>query len=66
MRTLVVGIGIIAILVGLVWVLQGANVLMGSVMSGSSFWLGAGILVLAVGILLSVFGVRASSAKNAA
>ncbi len=66
MRTWVVGIGVIAILVGLVWTLQGADVLMGSVMSGSSFWLGAEILVLVAGLLMSVFGARTPGAKKAA
>ena len=37
-------IGIILILVGLVWILQGTNVLGGSVMSGKSEWLYIGIV----------------------
>lgn len=58
MRALFVGVGVIAILVGVVWVLQGTDVLMGSVMSGSTFWLGMGVLLLIVGAALSVFGAR--------
>ena len=66
MRTVFVGIGVIALLVGIVWTLQGADILSGSAMSGSSFWLGAGVVLLLVGIVLAGWGVRAASAKKAA
>ncbi len=58
MRTLFVGLGVIGILVGVVWTLQGTNVLMGSVMSGSVFWLGMGVLLLIVGAASFVFGAK--------
>ena len=44
-------IGIILILLGGVWILQGSNVLAGSVMSGQSQWLYIGIVVLIVGVI---------------
>ena len=44
-------IGIILMLLGGVWILQGSNVLAGSVMSGQSQWLYIGIVVLIVGLL---------------
>jgi hypothetical protein len=66
MRTLYVGIGVIAILIGLVWTLQGANVIMGSVMSGSSFWLAFGVVLLVVGVGALILGVRSPGAKKAA
>ncbi len=66
MRTLLVGVGVIAILVGVVWVLQGTDVLMGSVMSGSTFWLGMGVLLLVVGAALSVFGAKSRRASEPA
>jgi hypothetical protein len=66
MRTLYVGIGVIAILIGLVWTLQGANVIMGSVMSGSSFWLAVGVVLLLVGAGVLVLGARSPGAKKAA
>ena len=44
--------GVILTGAGLVWTLQGLNVLPGSVMSGSSFWATAGPLVLVVGLVL--------------
>ncbi len=66
MRTLFVGLGVIALLVGGVWILQGSNVIMNSAMSGSSFWLGMGIVVALVGVGLVVLGARASGVKKPA
>ncbi len=43
-------IGIILILVGIVWILQGSNLIGGSLMSGQSQWLYIGIILAAVGI----------------
>jgi hypothetical protein len=37
----------IAALVGLVWTLQGANLLPGSFMTGDPFWLAAGLALIA-------------------
>jgi hypothetical protein len=45
-------IGGIALLLGAIWTLQGANIIGGSVMSGQSFWLYVGIAVLLVGAAL--------------
>lgn len=45
-------------LLGLLWILQGSNVLGGSMMSGQSQWLYAGIGVLIAGILITVFTLR--------
>ncbi len=66
MRTVFVGLGVVAFLVGLVWILQGAGILLGSVMSGSSFWLAAGVVLLLVGLGIAGWGARAPSAKKAA
>jgi hypothetical protein len=41
---------IVVLLVGLVWTLQGANVIGGSFMSGQSRWLYIGIAVLIVSL----------------
>lgn len=41
--------GLLLILVGAVWILQGANILGGSVMSGQSQWLYIGIVVAIAG-----------------
>ena len=51
-------LGVLLLLIGVVWTLQGANVLPGSFMTGSRFWLGMGILCLVGGGLLIWWVVR--------
>jgi hypothetical protein len=43
--------------VGLVWTLQGFNILPGSAMSGSSVWATIGPIVLLVGVVLIIVGI---------
>ncbi len=45
-------LGILLILVGIVWILQGVNVLPGSVMTGNMMWAYIGIVLDAVGAVL--------------
>ena len=49
-------LGVVLIAVGAVWILQGANVLPGSFMTGQSLWLWIGIVCVVVGLLLLVGG----------
>lgn len=49
--------GVILSAVGLVWTLQGLNVLRGSVMSGSSLWATMGPIVLLVGLVLIAIAI---------
>lgn len=58
MRWLLRILGIIMLLMGSVWALQGANIFLGSPMSGETFWLVAGIAVFIGGAVLSYFGWR--------
>ena len=58
MRRLFVGLGALAFLIGLVWSLQGADVLLGSSMSGCSFWLAVGLALVLVGAVVAVVGAR--------
>jgi hypothetical protein len=51
-------IGIILMLAGLLWILQGTNVLGGSVMSGKSEWLYVGIVVAIAGAILTGWSRR--------
>lgn len=51
-------IGALLVLIGVVWVLQGFNVLGGSFMSGQRFWAGMGGIAVAVGIVLLIWSVR--------
>ena len=54
--------GVILVGVGLVWTLQGLNVLGGSVMSGSTVWAVIGPIVLVVGLVL--IGVSVSISRR--
>ena len=56
MRTLFVAFGVIALLIGAVWTLQGADILLGSFMSGSSLWLAAGVALLVLGAAVVTLG----------
>ncbi|NGP16669.1 hypothetical protein [Devosia aurantiaca] len=50
--------GILLILLGALWILQGANIVGGSVMSGQSQWLYIGIVVAVIGAALVWFARR--------
>lgn len=54
-------LGAILALIGLLWTLQGSNVLPGSFMSGQKLWLGIGLVVLVVGVALLVRTFRRTS-----
>jgi hypothetical protein len=49
--------GVVLSVVGLVWTLQGLDVLRGSVMSGSSLWATIGPIVLLIGVVLIGIGI---------
>jgi hypothetical protein len=49
--------GVILSAVGLLWTLQGLNVLGGSAMSGSSLWATVGPIVLLVGLVLVAIAI---------
>jgi len=57
-RTVPPVLGGLLVLIGLVWTLQGANVLGGSFMTGSTLWLVVGLVLLALGIALLVRALR--------
>jgi hypothetical protein len=52
MRLLAIPVGLIILVLGSVWFLQGIGVLPGSFMTGSSFWAGAGALAFIIGLIL--------------
>lgn len=56
--------GVLLVGAGLVWMLQGLNVLGGSVMSGSSFWATIGPMVAFVGLVLIAIGVWNAVRRN--
>lgn len=67
-------VGILLLLAGATFALQGANYLGGSAMTGSSFWLYAGVGIAVVGVVLllaalamksgSKMGISTSPASN--
>ncbi len=57
-------IGVLLILVGIVWILQGINVLPGSFMSGQIQYTYYGLVLDLIGTVLLVFTNRRSKAAN--
>jgi hypothetical protein len=49
--------GVVAVL-GLLFTLQGAGVINGSAMSGTTFWTVAGPIIIVVGLIVATVGVR--------
>ena len=57
-RPLWVVAGVVVALVGLLWTLQGTGVIEGSAMSGTTTWSIIGPIVLCVGVVVLVVGLR--------
>lgn len=57
-RSLSVILGVVLVLVGTLWTLQGLGYVGGSVMSGVTFWAVVGPVVALAGLLLAVVGAR--------
>jgi hypothetical protein len=51
-------LGLIGLLVGGVWILQGSGALPGSFMTGQRMWLVIGIVVAIIGLALAYNGIR--------
>ena len=58
MRMLMTIVGVLLVLMGAVWILQGINVLPGSFMTGQSRWAVYGAVAVIVGIALLVVARR--------
>ncbi|MCU1536813.1 MAG: hypothetical protein JWP82_1164 [Humibacillus sp.] len=58
-----VGLGILLVLVGALWTLQGLGVVGGSVMSGVTLWAVIGPVVALGGVALVVTGRRGSGTR---
>lgn len=50
--------GVVVVLLGGVWTLQGSGVIGGSTMTGSTMWLVIGLVLVAAGAVLIAFGAR--------
>lgn len=57
-RIVLVVVGVIALIVGVVFAGQGANLIPGSSMTGDRLWLYIGVIVAVVGVVLIVLGLR--------
>ena len=51
-------LGVVCLLVGCVWILQGINILPGSFMTGQTKWAIYGAFLVAVAIILLISGNR--------
>lgn len=65
MRLILLVIGVIAVLLGIVWTLQGVNILQGSGMSGHAIFAVIGVIVGIVGLVLIGIGMRRTGARGA-
>jgi len=65
MRWVWLVIGGLAVVIGIVWTLQGLNVLGGSVMTGKTIFAVIGPIVSVVGLVLLGVGIRQSRAPTA-
>jgi hypothetical protein len=64
-RTAAIAVGAVLAIVGLVWVGQGLNVIPGSFMTGVRTWFYIGLVLILVGVVLIVLGVRKRSGGHA-
>lgn len=58
MKNLVYFLGVLFIITGVVWILQGVNLLPGSFMTGQTRWAINGILAAGIGVGLLVYANR--------
>lgn len=58
MRWVIVVVGVLLVLAGAVWTLQGLNYLGGSAMSGDKTWAVVGPIVVLVGLGALLWGLR--------
>jgi hypothetical protein len=56
-------IGVIALAVGILWTLQGLNVVHGSVMSGNTTFVVVGPILGVIGLVLVAIGARRKTAS---
>ena len=63
-RVVLVGVGVLVMLAGVIFTLQGTGVLGGSGMSGATFWAVAGPVIALAGLAIAAFGVRRGLASS--
>jgi hypothetical protein len=57
-RVVLVCVGVVVMLAGVIFTLQGVGVLGGSVMSGVTFWAVVGPVIALAGLAIAVIGLR--------
>ncbi len=66
MRILVVVLGVLVLLAGAVWTLQGAGFILGSFMSNDPTWIWIGAITAVVGLGILALGIQSGrTAKHA-
>ena len=58
MRIFAAVLGVLLVLIGIVWILQGINVLPGSFMTGQTKWAINGAIAVVAGVLLFLWSRR--------
>ena len=64
MKVILYILGALLTLVGLVWILQGFNILLGSMMSGQIQYAILGLVVAVIGIALIIYANRRSKVNR--
>ena len=55
---LLVAVGAVVAVLGLLFTLQGTDVIGGSAMSGTTFWAVAGPIIIVIGLAVAAMGLR--------
>jgi hypothetical protein len=63
-RWILLVVGALMLVVGLIWTLQGLNVLGGSAMTGQTLWAVVGPIVAIAGVVIVGLGVRRGTARR--
>ena len=61
LKTAIMGFGIVLMLIGIVWILQGINILPGSFMTGQMKWAVNGAIAFIIGAVLLVVSRRSGA-----
>jgi hypothetical protein len=64
-KGLLIVVGVVVALAGLLFTLQGFNVLGGSAMSGKTIWAVLGPVIAIAGLILATVGVRQGGSRTA-
>lgn len=64
MRWILLVVGALMMVMGLIWTLQGLNVLGGSAMTGETLWAIVGPIVAIAGVVTVGLGIRRGTARR--